>query len=40
MVSHHPAKFGNHCGSEDIAFLVAKEQTSTCSLKSAITDYF
>ena len=33
MVSHHPAKFGDHrhCGSGDIMFLVAEEQNSRCS---------
>ena len=30
MVSHHPAKFGNHrhYGSEDIMFLVAEKENS------------
>ena len=34
MVSHHPAKFGDHrhCGSGDIIFLVAEEENSRCSL--------
>ena len=33
MVSHHPAKFGDHrhCGSGDIMFLVAEEENSKCS---------
>ena len=33
MVSHHPAKFGDHrhCGSGDIMFLVAEEENSRCS---------
>ena len=33
MVSHHPAKFGEHrhCGSGDIIFLVAEEQNPRCS---------
>ena len=33
MVSHHPAKFGNHKhrGSGDILFLVAEEEKSRCS---------
>ena len=32
MVSHHPAKFGDHrhCGSGDM-FLVAEEENSRCS---------
>ena len=32
MVSHHPAKFGDHghCGSEDM-FLVAEKKDSRCS---------
>ena len=33
MVSHHPAKFGDHrhCASGDIMFLVAEEENSRCS---------
>ena len=33
MVSHHSAKFGDHryCGSGDIMFLVAEEESSRCS---------
>ena len=33
MVSHHPAKFGDHghCGSGDIMFLVAEKENSRCS---------
>ena len=33
MVSHHPAKFGDHrhCGSGDKMFLVAEGENSTCS---------
>ena len=33
MVSHHPAKFGDHrhCGSGDITFLLAEEESSRCS---------
>ena len=32
MVSHHPARFGDHgyCGSEDV-FLVAEKENSRCS---------
>ena len=32
MVSHHPAKFGDHghCGSGDITFLVAEEENPRC----------
>ena len=32
MVSHHPAKFGDHryCGNEDM-FLVAEEENCRCS---------
>ena len=39
MVSHHPAKFGDHryCGSGDIMFL---GKFQMLSLKSAITVYF
>ena len=42
MVSHHPAKLGdhNHCASKDIKFLVAEEQDSACLRKSTITSYF
>ena len=33
MISHHPAKFGDHkqCGSGDIMFLVAEEENCRCS---------
>ena len=33
MVSHKPAKFGDHrhCGRGDIIFLVAEEENSRCS---------
>ena len=33
MVTHRPAKFGDHrhCGSGDIMFLVAEEENSICS---------
>ena len=32
MVSHHPAKFGDHrhCGSGDTMFVVVEGQDSTC----------
>ena len=33
MISHHPAKFGDHrhCDSRDIMFLGADEENSRCS---------
>ena len=33
MVSHHPAKFGDHkhCGSGDIMFLIVEKENSRCS---------
>ena len=32
MVSHYPAKFGDHshCGSRDMMFLEVEEEDSTC----------
>ena len=41
MVSHHPAKFGDHrqYDSGNIMLLVAEEEDSGCSLQSAITVY-
>ena len=30
MVSYHPAKFGGHCGSGDVMFLVVEGVVSTC----------